>query len=89
VILVRTCSEIPLPSPLFYSLSCQRAVAIWTSTLPSLVGSWLFPDSCIKSAALAVVDDSGCRSPIRSLKTSISWGVWLGRHAFYNTTKAS
>ena len=34
VILVRTCSEIPLPSPLFYSLSCQRAVAIWTSTLP-------------------------------------------------------
>ena len=34
VILVRTCSEIPLPSPLFYSLSCQRAVAIWTSALP-------------------------------------------------------
>ena len=34
MILVRTCSEIPLPSPLFYSLSCQRAVAIWTSTLP-------------------------------------------------------
>ena len=31
---MQTCSEIPLPSPLFYSLSCQRAVAIWTSALP-------------------------------------------------------
>ena len=46
--MVQTNSEIPLPSPSFYSLSCLGTVAIWISTIPFLGGPWLFPASCEK-----------------------------------------
>ena len=86
-LLVQTSSEIPLPSPLFYSLSCQRSVAMDISCS----SQWLQGQNCAISpfhSQLVSTHNSGT-SPSGSLRTLFRLGVWLGRHACYITTHAS
>ena len=89
-----TSSEIPLPSPPLYSLSGWGPAAIGHTAGPShprRARLWLLAGSCVNRLWESYCEDVTRRMcPIRTrLKTLISRGVWLGRHACYRTTQAS
>ena len=89
--MVRTNSEIPLPSPSFYSSSGLGTAAIGHRPSPPREGRGPTPLRAPSGCRLRCLRPGEVFSPPRgwSLGTVISWGVWLGRHACYNATQAS